>query len=138
MVTNRPAWQSRSSLEAAKELETDLERGLTAAETAARLKQFGPNELVEQEGPSFWNLLLDQFNQFLVIIILIVSAMISFARAIGWTAGPSWPSSSSMRSSAWCERALYSGRTGPSAMNWNHFPWLAGNVLFARSVCPGG
>ena len=77
MVTNRPAWHSLSSLEAAKELETDLERGLTATEAAARLKQFGLNELVEQEGPSFWNLLLDQFNQFLVII-LIVAAMISF------------------------------------------------------------
>ena len=78
MVTNRPAWHSLSSLEAAKELETDLERGLTATEAAARLKQFGPNELVERKGPSFWKLLLDQFNQFLVII-LIVAAMISFA-----------------------------------------------------------
>jgi Ca2+-transporting ATPase len=50
---------------------------LTAAEAASRQKRFGPNELVEREGPSFWQLLLDQFRQFLVII-LIVAALISF------------------------------------------------------------
>jgi len=61
-----------------KKLETDLERGLTAAESAARLDRVGPNELIERGGPSFWKLLLNQFNQFLVII-LIVSALISFA-----------------------------------------------------------
>jgi len=71
-------WHSLSSQEASKRLETDLERGLTTAEAAARLERFGPNELVERQGPSWWKLLLDQFNQFLVII-LIVSALISLA-----------------------------------------------------------
>jgi Ca2+-transporting ATPase len=78
MSLDRPKWHNLSLQAAAKELDTDLERGLSAAEAEARLKRFGPNELLEREGPSFWKLLLDQFNQFLVII-LIVSALISFA-----------------------------------------------------------
>jgi len=77
MKTDRPVWHSLSPQDVAKELVTDLERGLTAAEVTARLKQYGPNELVEREGPPFWKLLLNQFNQFLVII-LIVAALISF------------------------------------------------------------
>jgi Ca2+-transporting ATPase len=78
MKTDRPTWHSLPIQEVAEKLDTDLERGLSATEAAARLKQFGPNELIEREGPSFWRLLLNQFNQFLVII-LIVSALISFA-----------------------------------------------------------
>jgi len=70
-------WHNLSLQQVTQKLATDAERGLTAAEAAARLARYGPNELVEREGPSFWLMLLDQFNQFLVII-LIVSALISF------------------------------------------------------------
>jgi Ca2+-transporting ATPase len=77
MTANHPMWHSLSPQEVAHTLETDMERGLTAAESAARLDRIGPNELIERGGPSFWKLLLNQFNQFLVII-LIVSALISF------------------------------------------------------------
>jgi len=77
MEKDRPKWHSLSSQDMAKELGTDLKRGLETAKAAARLAQLGPNELVERKGPSFWKLLLNQFNQFLVII-LIVSALISF------------------------------------------------------------
>jgi len=70
-------WHSLSVEDVAKKLGTDLDHGLAAAEAAARLSQLGPNELIERAGPSFWRLLLDQFRQFLVII-LIVAALISF------------------------------------------------------------
>jgi len=78
MEAERPMWHNLSPQEVAEKLNTNLERGLSSNEAAARLKQYGPNELIEREGPSFWQLLLNQFNQFLVII-LIVSALISFA-----------------------------------------------------------
>jgi Ca2+-transporting ATPase len=77
MEKDHSKWHSLSSQDVAKELGTDLKRGLETAKAAARLVQLGPNELVERKGPSFWKLLLNQFNQFLVII-LIVSALISF------------------------------------------------------------
>jgi len=43
---------------------------------SARLAEHGPNELQERPRPTFWHLLLGQFNNFLVIILL-VSAVIS-------------------------------------------------------------
>jgi Ca2+-transporting ATPase len=71
-------WHELSSQETADSLDTDLQRGLSANDANTRLEHFGHNELVEKEGPSFWELLADQFNQFLVII-LIAAALISFA-----------------------------------------------------------
>jgi Ca2+-transporting ATPase len=53
-----------------------LEKGLTPEEAAERLKKYGPNELTEKPRPGFFQMLLSQFNNFLVII-LIVAAVIS-------------------------------------------------------------
>jgi len=58
------SWHNLSVEGAAAVQGTDLGRGLTDVEAASRLRQFGPNELVEREGPSFRQLLLDQFRQF--------------------------------------------------------------------------
>src|SRR5512139_616086 len=58
------------------EFETHLEKGLTQTEVQDRLKKHGPNELTEKPRPGFFQLLLSQFNNFLVII-LIVAAVVS-------------------------------------------------------------
>jgi len=55
---------------------THLTLGLSDEEVSARLAQYGPNELQERPRPTFWHLLLGQFNNFLVIILL-ASAIIS-------------------------------------------------------------
>src|SRR5512137_613134 len=60
----------------AQELGTDLKKGLTSAEASARLAKYGPNELKEKPRPGFLSLLLDQFKDFL-IIILIAAAVLS-------------------------------------------------------------
>jgi Ca2+-transporting ATPase len=52
--------------------------GLSAEEAARRLAERGPNELEEKPRPTFLALLLGQFKDFLVII-LIVAAIISLA-----------------------------------------------------------
>ena len=57
-------------------LRTRLTQGLSDEEARARLSQHGPNELQERPRPTFWHLLLGQFNNFLVIILL-ASAIIS-------------------------------------------------------------
>lgn len=54
------------------------EEGLSQGEAAKRLEQFGPNKLAEAETESFWQKLLNQFNDFM-IIILIIAAIISGA-----------------------------------------------------------
>ena len=59
-------------------LQTHLERGLTREEAQARLGKFGANELTERPRPGFFSLLWDQFNNYLVII-LIIAALISLA-----------------------------------------------------------
>jgi len=76
METKKPLWHSRAVREVAAALETDLEAGLSSAEAEARLARYGFNELAERPRPGFWQLLLGQFNNFL-IIILIVSAVVS-------------------------------------------------------------
>ena len=59
-----------------RQLATPSESGLTAEEAARRLQSYGPNQLIEAEGVTFWQMLLDQFRSF-VVIMLIVAAVIS-------------------------------------------------------------
>ncbi len=58
--------------------ETHLERGITTDAARERLAVQGPNELTERPRPGFLALLWDQFNNYLVII-LIVAAVVSLA-----------------------------------------------------------
>jgi Ca2+-transporting ATPase len=74
--TEKLPWHSRTIQEATEALETGLQSGLTTAEAKQRLDRYGPNELAERPRPGFWHMLLAQFNNFL-IIILIVAAGIS-------------------------------------------------------------
>ena len=59
-----------------RQFATHLERGLTPEEAGKRLKEHGPNELMEKPRPGFLRMLLSQFNNFLVII-LIIAAVVS-------------------------------------------------------------
>src|SRR5688572_32098221 len=58
-------------------LQAHLEHGLSQKEAQERLRTLGPNELTEKPRPGFLALLWDQFNNYLVII-LIIAALISF------------------------------------------------------------
>jgi len=69
------AWHTMSPEEVARRLGTDLQRGLSQEEAARRLEQLGPNELAEKPRPSMWALLLSQFNNFLIIILLVASVI---------------------------------------------------------------
>jgi Ca2+-transporting ATPase len=70
-------WHQHSTQETAELLKTHLRQGLTAGEAQERLAQYGPNELQERPRPTFWHMLIAQFKEFLVLI-LIVSAIVSF------------------------------------------------------------
>ncbi|NLA58400.1 MAG: calcium-translocating P-type ATPase, SERCA-type [Firmicutes bacterium] len=69
-------WYLMSREDAAKAVETDLHAGLTPEEAARRLERYGPNELEAQAGRSLWDMLLDQFKDVLVLM-LIGAAVIS-------------------------------------------------------------
>jgi len=67
----------RSSVqECAEELKTSLESGLIQSEIEDRLEIYGFNEIVEQGVKPAWKILLDQFKETMVII-LIIAAVIS-------------------------------------------------------------
>ena len=55
------------------------EAGLSSAEAAARLAEFGPNEIAEAGGPTAWRMLLNQFTSPVIYILIgavVVSALI--------------------------------------------------------------
>jgi Ca2+-transporting ATPase len=72
-----PTWHNQTIEQTVQALKTDVKNGLTSAEAEARLSRYGLNELMERPRPGFWHMLLGQFNDFL-ILILIVAAAISF------------------------------------------------------------
>ena len=57
---------------------SDLVRGLSRAEAHRRLEQYGPNRLKSAPETPWWRRLLEQFPNFLVIILL-VATVISMA-----------------------------------------------------------
>jgi Ca2+-transporting ATPase len=52
--------------------------GLAAAEVANRLDEFGPNELQAAGRVSPWAILLEQFKNVLIIILLLATALSAF------------------------------------------------------------
>jgi Ca2+-transporting ATPase len=69
-------WHALAPDQILKQLATPPESGLTSEEAFRRLSSYGPNQLTEAPGVSFWQMLIDQFNNF-VVILLIVAAVIS-------------------------------------------------------------
>jgi len=74
-----PAWHAEDTVKVLQRLRSDPRQGLGAAEVEKRLAQFGPNELKEEEKASSFSLLLSQFKNVLIIILLaaiVLSVMI--------------------------------------------------------------
>jgi Ca2+-transporting ATPase len=70
------AWHALEVDELSRALHSDTERGLTAAEAAARLAQHGPNELPQAPPASPLKLFLGQFSS-LIVWVLIGAAIVS-------------------------------------------------------------
>ena len=56
-------------------LDTDARRGLSAAEAGARLERYGPNELAAEKPVPAWRKFLAQFQDVLVILLLVATAI---------------------------------------------------------------
>ena len=68
-------WHALGTEEVLKQLDTFEEEGLSDEEAARRLEKFGPNQLAEKPPISFWKMLWDQFNNFVVIMLIVASAI---------------------------------------------------------------
>jgi len=63
-------WHSKSARETLSALGTDPARGLDSREAASRLGEYGPNELAAKKGKSLLVRILEQFEDFLIYILL--------------------------------------------------------------------
>ena len=68
-------WHALTTEETLASLSTDLEQGLTSSEVQERLAEHGPNVITPQKGPGPLRRALAQFNQALVIILVIAGAV---------------------------------------------------------------
>lgn len=67
-------WHAMESKEAMSTLKTD-QKGLSMEEAKRRLKEFGPNELRKMKGVQWWEILLSQFKDILIIILLVAAGL---------------------------------------------------------------
>ena len=70
-------WHRLTVAEAAEKLNTTL-LGLTTDEATRRLADVGPNELLASKAVSPWTILLEQFKNVLIIILLAATALSAF------------------------------------------------------------
>ncbi len=76
-MSDKAEWHDQAVEHVVRTLHTSPVQGLSTEEAKARLEKYGPNELVERPPTPLWKMFLDQFNNFLVIILL-VSSVVSF------------------------------------------------------------
>jgi Ca2+-transporting ATPase len=81
--TVAPPWHALAAPDAARRLEVDPTRGLSSAQAAERLEQYGPNRLAEAPREPRWRAFLRQFQD-LMIVILLVAAVVSAVVGREW------------------------------------------------------
>ncbi|OLP20118.1 magnesium-transporting ATPase [Leptolyngbya sp. 'hensonii'] len=75
------AWQSLEADKAVALLDSNAQMGLTSQQVAERLQQYGPNELQETGGRSALSILIDQFTNIMLLMLIavaIVSGVLDF------------------------------------------------------------
>ena len=76
MKLQKSNWFQKDVKEVEKELQTNLEKGLTDEEVAKRREKYGLNELKSKKKKSLFQKFLNQFKDF-SIIVLIIAAIVS-------------------------------------------------------------
>jgi Ca2+-transporting ATPase len=79
-MTTLIPWHTQTTEAACTSLETDPARGLAADAAAQKLARHGENRLAEVKPRALWLKFLDQFKNFLVIVLL-------FAAVLAWAVG---------------------------------------------------
>ncbi len=71
-------WYNKGKKEVLNELGIDLNYGLSKNEAAKKLEKYGKNELEQQAKKSFISKLIAQFQDFLIIILLVAAGISAF------------------------------------------------------------
>ena len=64
-------WYALSTQDVLQRLETDAASGLSAQEVERRRAQYGANELPREGGTPPWKILLGQFTEIMVVVLLV-------------------------------------------------------------------
>src|SRR5512139_1529420 len=83
-AANQPKWYALTADEAAKQLQVDPAKGLSAAEAQQRLQKYGPNQLAEKKKESGLQAFLRQYRD-LMQIILLVAAIVNQLATHEWS-----------------------------------------------------
>jgi Ca2+-transporting ATPase len=67
------AWHTQSLEKSLAQLDSDSQHGLTSQEASKRLQHYGSNELEETAGRSSWAILLDQFKDIMLLMLIAVA-----------------------------------------------------------------
>lgn len=68
-------WFNQNPIEIAQSLGTDLYSGLTSRQAERRLEEKGLNKLAEEERESLYSIFMRQFDDFMVIVLMITTAV---------------------------------------------------------------
>lgn len=69
-VVEGKAWHQLKEIELASALGTDIKGGIAPEEAESRLREHGPNELAERQGESPFKLFINQFKDFMVLVLV--------------------------------------------------------------------
>ena len=79
-------WHTKRLIDIEKELRTNTNYGITEEDAKIRIKQYGENKLADRKKESVFIKFIKQFNDFMIIILLIasaVSALVSYYEGNG-------------------------------------------------------
>ncbi len=74
-LEQRKVWHAVEASDVVQVLRTSPERGLSSTEAEKRISIFGLNELTGAPPPSLLSLILEQFNNFIVIVLIVASIL---------------------------------------------------------------
>ena len=75
-------WHTKGISKVEEELETSIRQGLSGKEAKERLQKEGPNELTSKKKESLLVRFLKQFNDFMIIILIIASIISAVVASI--------------------------------------------------------
>jgi P-type Ca2+ transporter type 2C len=80
-------WHTLDAHQTLEQFQSNHKAGLTTQQVAAHLKQYGSNELVETGGRSTWEILLDQFTNIMLLLLIAVALISGGLDFFDWKAG---------------------------------------------------
>ncbi|MBD1848856.1 cation-translocating P-type ATPase [Leptolyngbya sp. FACHB-711] len=86
-----PLWYTLEADKAVQILQGDRQAGLSPEQIAERQRQYGLNELEETSGRSSWEILLDQFKNIMLIMLIAVALISGVLDLIDLRAGTASP-----------------------------------------------